>query len=288
MRAPSSRVEPMAIVLTPEPRCQLDNLSACLTSCILSRLCCKIKRNLRPGSRACPRRSLSDHIVEQIAALIARGTLKPGDRIPSEKQLCEQFGVGRTSVREALRSLSVMGVLEPHMGDGTFVASNAGRFLERSFHWGLLLNPKLVEDLIETRLMLESHTAFLAATKAAQAELDRMAEAIRLMETHVGDPGRYLESRSAVSSDHCHGHAELHLAEPADHDQRLSTGLDSGNPGGAEVAEKRARLSIGEHKRILKALRNKDADAARQAMAAHILSSSADLRSRQRQRSTKP
>src|SRR5579864_3402644 len=104
--------------------------------------------------------SLSDHIVEQIAELISRGALKPGDRIPTEKQLCEKFGVGRTSVREALRSLTVMGVLESQMGEGTFVTTDAGRFLERSFHWGLLLNPKLVEDLTETRLMLESHNAY--------------------------------------------------------------------------------------------------------------------------------
>src|SRR4051812_73695 len=140
-----------------------------------------------------PRVVLSDHIVEQIADLIARGALKPGDRIPSEKHLCEKFGVGRTSVREALRSLAVMGVLESHMGDGTFVALNASRFLERSFHWGLLLNPKVVGDLVETRLMLESHTAYLAAGKAAPGDLERMEEAVRLMEAHVGDPGQYLE-----------------------------------------------------------------------------------------------
>src|SRR5262252_7630586 len=140
-----------------------------------------------------PRLSLSDHIVEQIAELIARGALKPGDRIPSEKQLCEKFGVGRTSVREALRSLSVMGVLQSHMGDGTFVASDASRFLERSFQWGLLLNPKVMEDLIETRLMLESANAQLAAAKAAPADLERMEDAVRMMEAHVGDPAGYLE-----------------------------------------------------------------------------------------------
>src|SRR5207245_8308172 len=98
-----------------------------------------------------PRHVLSDHIVEQIADLIARGALKPGDRIPSEKQLCEKFGVGRTSVREALRSLSVMGVLESHMGDGTFVSSNRDRYLERAFQWALLLGRKVVEDLVESR-----------------------------------------------------------------------------------------------------------------------------------------
>src|SRR4029453_9481397 len=84
-----------------------------------------------------PRLSLSDHIVEQIAEFISRGTLKPGDRMPSEKQLCERFGVGRTSVREALRSLAGMGVLESHAGDGTFVTRDSTRQLERVFQWDL-------------------------------------------------------------------------------------------------------------------------------------------------------
>ncbi len=233
-----------------------------------------------PGFVRVPRRSLSDHIVEQIADLISRETLKPGDRIPSEKQLCLQFGVGRTSVREALRSLSVMGVLESHMGDGTFVASNASSFLERSFHWGLLLNPKVVEDLIETRLMLESHTAFLAATKASRSDLEGIAESVRLMETHIGDPEQYLESD-----------LQFHLTIAKATQNSILQSLLSTTRGylqawirktlaRPDMADKRARLSIAEHKRILRTLRNKDAEAARQAMAAHILSSSADLQGR--------
>src|SRR2546427_8600018 len=138
------------------------------------------------------RASLSDHIVEQITGLISRGALRPGDRIPSEKQLCLQFGVGRTSVREALRSLSVMGVLKSHMGDGTFVTDDA-TFLERSFQWGLLLNSKIVEDLIETRLMLESHTAYLAAAKATAEDLEQAREAVRRMQASLADPAQYLE-----------------------------------------------------------------------------------------------
>jgi GntR family transcriptional repressor for pyruvate dehydrogenase complex len=241
-----------------------------------------------PGFTRVSRRSLSDHIVEQIAALISRGTLKPGERIPSEKQLCEQFGVGRTSVREALRSLSVMGVLESHMGEGTFVASNASRFLERSFQWGLLLDPKVVEDLIETRLMLESHTAFLAATKAGPDDLERMAEAIQLMEIHMGDAGQYLEHD-----------LEFHLTIAQATQNSILQSLLSTTRGYLQAwiretlsppdsAEKRARLSIAEHDRILMALKSKDGEAARQAMAAHILSSSADLKSRQRQQFADP
>src|ERR1700731_2331607 len=109
--------------------------------------------------------SLSDDIVEQLTGLIAQDVLKPGDRIPSEKQLCRQFGVGRTSVREALRGLSVMGILESHAGDGTFVSSNRDRYIERAFQWGLLLDRKVAEDLVQTRLILESSTAYVAARK---------------------------------------------------------------------------------------------------------------------------
>jgi GntR family transcriptional repressor for pyruvate dehydrogenase complex len=230
------------------------------------------------------RLSLSDHIVEQIAELIARGALKPGDRIPSEKQLCEKFGVGRTSVREALRSLSVMGVLESHMGDGTFVTGDASRFLERSFQWGLILNPKMVEDLIETRLMLESHNAQVAATKAGAEDLSRMEEHVRLMEASVNDPAQYLEHD-----------LQFHLTIAQATQNSILQSLLSTTRGYLQAwmretlarpdqTEKRARLSIAEHKRILRALRNKDSEAARQAMSAHILSSSADLKSRQAQR----
>jgi GntR family transcriptional repressor for pyruvate dehydrogenase complex len=229
--------------------------------------------------------SLSDHIVGQIADLISRGALKTGDRMPSEKQLCEKFGVGRTSVREALRSLSAMGVLESHMGDGTFVASGAGRFLEQSLRWGLLLNAKVVEDLIETRLMLESHNASLAAAKATPEDLERTEESIKLMESSVTDPGRYLEHD-----------LQFHLTIARATQNSILQSLLITTRGYLQAwiretlarpgqAEKRARLSIAEHKRILRALKNKDSEAARHAMAAHILSSSADLKSRQFERS---
>jgi len=187
-------------------------------------------------------------------------------------------------VREALRSLSVMGVLQSHMGDGTFVSTDASRFLERSFQWGLLLNPKVVEDVIETRLMLESHNAQLAAAKAAPEDLERMDEAVRQMEASVADPTRYLEAD-----------LQFHLTIAQATQNSILQSLLSTTRGylqawiqetlsRPDATEKRATLSVAEHKRILRALKNKDGDAARQAMTSHILSSSADLKSRQAKR----
>lgn len=226
------------------------------------------------------RASLSDHIVEQMSDLISRGALKTGERIPSEKQLCQQFGVGRTSVREALRSLSAMGILETRMGDGTFVAKDGGRALERSFQWGLLMNPKTVEDLIEARLMLESQTAFLAATRATPQDLDHAQEAIRKMEASLTDPQQYLEhdlqfhmiiARATQNSvlqnllNTTRGYLQAWIAETL---SRVS----------GDTSAKRARLSIIQHKRVVRALGKKDSHGARQAMTEHILSSSADLK----------
>jgi GntR family transcriptional repressor for pyruvate dehydrogenase complex len=229
-----------------------------------------------------PRTSLSDHIVDQITDLISRGALKAGERIPSEKQLCLRFGVGRTSLREALRSLSVMGVLETRMGDGTFVAGDSSRFMERSFQWGLLMNPKIVEDLVETRLMLESHTAYLAAVKATPEDLEHAQDAIRRMEASLAEPQKYLEHD-----------LQFHLTIARATQNSILLSLLSTTRGYLQAwiretlaeaaggsAATRARLSITEHKRIVRALKNRDSSGARQAMAAHILSSSSDLKHR--------
>jgi GntR family transcriptional regulator, transcriptional repressor for pyruvate dehydrogenase complex len=226
------------------------------------------------------RASLSDHIVEQMTDQISRGALKTGERIPSEKRLCQQFGVGRTSVREALRSLSAMGILETRVGDGTFVAKDGDRAMERSFHWGLLMNPRTVENLIETRLMLESQTAFLAAARATPKDLDDVQDAIRTMEASLADPREYLEhdlqfhmivARATQNSilqnllNTTRGYLQAWIAETL---SRVS----------GDISAKRARLSITQHKRIVRALRNKDSHSAQQAMMGHILSSSADLK----------
>ena len=234
------------------------------------------------GLKPAQRTSLSDDIVEQLTSLIAREVLKPGERIPSEKQLCEQFGVGRTSVREALKSLSVIGILESHAGDGTFVSANRDRYLERALQWGLLLDRKAVNDLGETRLLLESHTTFLAARRATDDDLAAMERAVQGMEESVADPKRYLEHDLQF---------HLRIAQATQNTilgNLLSTirgylqnwaeqTLATSPP---EHPTSRAALSIKQHKKILTALKKRRANEARRAMREHILSSQAAVKSR--------
>jgi GntR family transcriptional repressor for pyruvate dehydrogenase complex len=230
---------------------------------------------IKPVARA----SLSDKIVEQILDLISRNVLKPGERLPSERDLCKRFGVGRSSLREALRSLAVMGILEGRVGEGTYVSADNGKYLEKAWQWGLLLDTQKVQDLLETRLMLEAQTAFWAAQRVSAEELQGIEARLSGMAAAINQPEAYLE----------HDVSFHLLIAQATHNSMLNSLLTMtrgylqewikrslADPAqGAN--DERARISLKEHGRIVAALRQGNAEQAREAMEAHILSSSLDL-----------
>ena len=222
------------------------------------------------------RTSVSDEIVAQITELIARNVLKPGDRLPPERELCKRFGVGRSSLREALRSLAVMGVLDGRVGEGTFVCDNS-QYLEKALQWGFALDGKKIQDLAETRMMLESQNAQLAAGRATGEDLTAIAAALEGMKGALDDGDRFLESD-----------LQFHLlVARATHNSILYNLLETtrshlqawikGSLSEPALAGRRAELSLREHGRILAALKGQDADGARRAMADHIRSSGEDL-----------
>src|ERR1700710_2117541 len=112
-------------------------------------------RGIAPKIRPVLKVSISDEIVSQIMELIARGDLVPGQRLPSERELCIRFGTGRSSLREALRCLSIVGVLNARVGEGTSVASDGGKFLGRILEWRLITEQHNIENLMEARGGLE-------------------------------------------------------------------------------------------------------------------------------------
>jgi GntR family transcriptional regulator, transcriptional repressor for pyruvate dehydrogenase complex len=222
------------------------------------------------------RTSLSDEIIAQILDLIKRSVLAPGDRLPPERELCKRFGVGRSSLREALRSLSAMGILDGRVGEGTFVNDNH-QFLEKALQWGLLLDRKKVQDLIETRLMLESENAFWAAQRAQDEDLRAIEEALVEMKRALG-----------TSVDFLAADLRFHLAVAAATQNTILASLLEATRGYLQEwierslaeptrAQARARLSLEQHGRIVGALRAGDGQAAREAMREHLLSSGEDL-----------
>lgn len=138
--------------------------------------------------------SAPEMVVEQILKKIASGELRAGARLPAQRELAARFGVGRSSVREALNALSVMGYLEVHQGRGTFIAAEPPgdgppvAKLRAALRAGSLL------DLMEVREALECRAAELAARRAESGHLRRMREALKKMEADPVDYGRFLEA----------------------------------------------------------------------------------------------
>lgn len=129
------------------------------------------------------RTRLSDVAVQQIRDLIFSGQLKPGDQLPPERDLVEQLGVSRSSVREALRTLQGMGLLEVKPGSGAFVSADLGesKVISLWMTW-LLEHEHAVLDLLEAREALETRAAILAAERITDEELEHLDRLVVEME----------------------------------------------------------------------------------------------------------
>jgi GntR family transcriptional repressor for pyruvate dehydrogenase complex len=222
--------------------------------------------------------TLSDAIVQQIVHLISTDALKAGDRLPPERSLCKTLGVGRTSVREALKPLLAMGILERRGNSGTFVAEG-GLFLKKTLEWGLKFDPKQVEDLIETRVMLETNTAYWAASRATAENLAELERHQAGMRASIDDPDAFRDfdikfhleiaqaTQNSVLISLVNMMRQYFLAWIQ---ERLSAGpIDT-----ADLAW----VSLFQHQAILDQLQAGDSAGARDAMAVHIDTASADLR----------
>lgn len=134
--------------------------------------------------------SLAEVIAEQIGNLIASGTLKPGDRLPTESDLIKQFGVGRSTVREALKSLSIAGLIETRRRGGTFVTENYTGFLNDRLNWATVFSDREFQDIMEVRIALESQAAALAAERVTAQDKALLTQIVDAIETSLNDPER--------------------------------------------------------------------------------------------------
>ncbi|MEK3890410.1 FadR/GntR family transcriptional regulator [Bacillus sp. FSL K6-3431] len=94
-------------------------------------------------------------IVKEIRQIILEGKLGPGDKIPSERELSEQLNVGRSSVREALRALELLGLIETRRGEGTFLLDFRNHHLLKWLGMFILQDPQIKQDVLNTKLILE-------------------------------------------------------------------------------------------------------------------------------------
>jgi GntR family transcriptional repressor for pyruvate dehydrogenase complex len=203
--------------------------------------------------------------VSQIEALLDRGELHPGDQLPPERALAEQFQVSRASVREALRSLELLGVVETRAGGGTFVRRTVPEDLARPLS-NLIVRGHSLTDVIEVRGLIEPA---IAASAAKRIRPDELAE-LRAILTQQAD-------KVAAGQPYAEEDTRFHeVIGQAARNELLTTMLGviwdvlRGSREQWLQTNQRAHSSIDAHQRILAALEAHDPDAARVAAAEHI------------------
>ncbi|MDI6825111.1 MAG: GntR family transcriptional regulator [Bacillota bacterium] len=212
---------------------------------------------------------MSEAIVEQLRERIIRGVLKEGDRLPPERELAEMFGVGRASVREAMRALMAMGLIRRGR-DGTYVS--LPKPSADGLAWQLLAKRATLRELFETRRMFEVGLAALAAERATAEDVEELEAALRT------DDGRL---ESFIKSDEAFHTAlasaannvvlyELYLAVKDIIFSSHQVYRSASEAGQAEKVAAILEMARRDHAAILEAVRKQDQSAAGEAMACHL------------------
>jgi GntR family transcriptional repressor for pyruvate dehydrogenase complex len=216
-------------------------------------------------------KKISEEIVNQIKQLISNGELKPGDRIPSERELATMLGVSRPSVREAIMVLEAMGFLESRQGGGTYVkALTEGSIMDPLAKLIEKRDPELLRSLAEVRMGLEGWSAYLAAKRANENDIAELRRLYYVMEQQAKrggwDPEVDAEFHYAITAA-SHNSLQMHVLDSI-HSLFHTT---------IQVAlmefyqqEGHVQLLLTHHREIMEAIAAHEPELARQKMMAHL------------------
>jgi GntR family transcriptional regulator, transcriptional repressor for pyruvate dehydrogenase complex len=146
-----------------------------------------------PSFSALEKTSIGLQAADAIKALIVSGELQPGDTLPPERELAAMLGISRPSLREAIRVLSALNVVEPRHGGGTYVTSLDPRQLAQPINFLLQVDRMAFRHLLEVRQVLEVGAARLAAPRITEEQLDALAELTEHAERVIGRPAQFLQ-----------------------------------------------------------------------------------------------
>jgi GntR family transcriptional regulator, transcriptional repressor for pyruvate dehydrogenase complex len=217
---------------------------------------------------------LFEQITEQIEQQILRGDLQSGDRLPTERELAEQFHASRTAVREAMKILAQKGLLEMRPGRGTIVINGTSQALRDSL--GLMLRVAQADsahELVEVREILEPEIAALAAVRATERDVVDLREAVETMDAHLHDADAFISADNLfhqVLARATQNTLVLTLMDPIMEllsEQRKQIFFVDGGPLRGQF----------HHKQLLDAIGHHDCEAARNAMRAHLQQVRADV-----------
>ena len=216
-------------------------------------------------------KKLSEEIVGQIKELIASGTLSPGEKIPSERELASLLGVSRPSVREAIMVLEALGFLESRQGGGTFVRSIADTSLGDPL---IALiesrDPRALLALTEIRIGLESWSAYLAAKRATPDDVARLRKLYSVMEKQADnggwDPEIDIQFHLTITAA-THNTLQIHILDTIQNLYKTTIMVALG-----EFYRKEGYIQplLEFHRNILDAIEGHDPERAQQAMMRHL------------------
>jgi GntR family transcriptional repressor for pyruvate dehydrogenase complex len=141
---------------------------------------------LKPVARV----TVGEQVALQLAGMITEGRWQPGEKLPAEADLCRALGIGRSTLREALKSLAFIGMVRMRAGDGTYVAQAAPGLMDRILTRGLLKSEKDLADVCETRMVVETELAALAAERRDASDLDGMSRLVEESRLSLQGEGR--------------------------------------------------------------------------------------------------
>ena len=205
-------------------------------------------------------------ISRQLLDYLLSGRVQPGDRLPPERKLAEALGVGRSVLREALKSLTLLGLLEVRPGDGTYVKRVDAEILPRSIEWGLVLGARHVSDLLETRQHLDVILAGLAALRRDDRDVADLRALIGNMKAAHRDAVRFGSAQGAF---------RRAVAEVAGNDVLAGAAATIRSllhfwAARLPLTEAMMDGSVGEHAAVVDAIEAGDPVAARTAMAVAV------------------
>ncbi|MGW9349142.1 FadR/GntR family transcriptional regulator [Nocardiopsis flavescens] len=204
-------------------------------------------------------------VTRSLIGLLSSGRVRPGDRLPAERALAEQLGVNRPTVREAIRSLAFLGLVEVKRGSGTYYLGPSQDLLYRLFETGLITGERRARDMLQARAHLEVLLAGLAAEQANDNDIAVLAE--RLEQMRLSSPEDFPEADV---------HFHLAIAEAArnstlrDMLRGLRTIVQRGWVGRTVQAAATIRIAYQDHVPIYEAIERRDPAAAREAMRRHM------------------
>ncbi len=219
------------------------------------------------------RRKVYELVAEHLLGEMSEGRMKPGDAIPTERDLTQSYRVGRSSVREALRMLESQGLIRS-LGNGAFVVAGDRHLLNQSLRLLLALDEVNLHELYEVRKILEAEAAALAATRRSDEHLRRIEQTIEQMAAG-------LNSQELYSGADLRFHLEVAAATGNRVIMRVMDGirdlLHRTLASVYQIPGSPAR-TLEQHQAIAHAIRTGPADAARDAMRHHLARVEQDIR----------